>query len=128
MWANDRNSTGGNTSYTGNLVRIDAVQDIFLHIGKIDKVSMPLDPSPQILARNRYGFESALAVGTPQNLTDLNSYIVRLSPKSGSITAAPAVGIDTQISILGLNLSELNFGDLVELSRRGTYNSNVTAQ
>ena len=101
---------------------------IFLHIGKIDKVSMPLDPSPQILARNRYGFESALAVGTPQNLTDLNSYIVRLSPKSGSITAAPAVGIDTQISILGLNLSELNFGDLVELSRRGTYNSNVTAQ
>jgi hypothetical protein len=128
VWANDRNSTGGNTSYTGNLVRIDAVQDIFLHIGKIDKVSMPLDPSPQILARNRYGFESALAVGTPQNLTDLNSYIVRLSPKSGSITAAPAVGIDTQISILGLNLSELNFGDLVELSRRGTYNSNVTAQ
>lgn len=128
VWANDRNSTGGNASYTGNLVRIDAVQDIFLHIGKIDKVAMPLDPSPQILARNRYGFEAALAAGTPQNLTDLNSYIVRLSPKSGSITAAPAVGIDTQIGILGLNLSELNFGDLIELSRRGTYNSNVTSQ
>ena len=128
VWANDRNTTGGNTAYTGNLVRIDAVQDIFLHIGKIDKVAMPLDSSPQILARNRYGFESALAAGTPQNLTDLNSYIVRLSPKSGSITAAPVVGIDTQISILGLNLSELNFGDLIELSRRGTYNSNVTSQ
>jgi hypothetical protein len=29
---------------------------------------------------------------------------------------------------LGLNINNLNFGDMIELSRRGTYNSNVTAQ
>jgi prepilin-type N-terminal cleavage/methylation domain-containing protein len=126
VWANDRNTTGGSTSYAGNLVRIDAVNDIFLHIGKIDKVSMTVDPNA--MARNRLGFEAAVGSGTPQNLTDLNSYVVRLSPKSGSITAAPVVGIDTQIGILGLDASQLTFGDLVELSRRGTYNSNVTAQ
>jgi hypothetical protein len=108
------------------LVRIDAVNDIFLHIGKIDKVSMAVDPSA--MARNRIGFEAAVGTGAPHNLTDLNSYVVRLSPKSGSITAAPVVGIDTQIGILGLDASQLSFGDLVELSRRGTYNSNVTSQ
>jgi len=27
-----------------------------------------------------------------------------------------------------LNYNDLNLGDMIELSRRGTYNSNVTAQ
>ena len=62
------------------------------------------------------------------NLTDLSAYIVRLSPNSGAITASPVVNIETQVSILGLNPSGLNLGDMIELSRRGTYNSNVTAQ
>jgi hypothetical protein len=95
-------------------------------------MTMPFDPDPQVLARNRTGFELANASGLLQNVNDLNSYIVRLSPKSGAITAAPAVGIQTQIeSILQLTPAQqaaLNYGDLVELSRRGTYNSNVTAQ
>ncbi|MFM7926205.1 MAG: hypothetical protein ACKO9Q_00705, partial [Pirellula sp.] len=67
-------------------------------------------------------------LGIQNNLTDLSAYIVRLSPNSGAITASPVVNIDTQVSILGLNSSGLNLGDMIELSRRGTYNSNVTAQ
>jgi hypothetical protein len=127
LWANERRRVG-DTTYAGQLVRIDAVQDIFLHIGKIDQVNMAVDPDPQVLARNRTGFNLALASGVRQNLTDLNSYILRLSPKSGSVVAAPAVGLDTQMVILGLDPATQTFGDLIELSRRGTYSSNTTAQ
>ena len=127
VWANER-QVPGEPSYVGNLTRIDATQDIFLHIGKIDQVVMPVDPDPSILGRNKFAFDAVNSSGVRQNLSDLNSYIVRLSPKSGSITASPAVGIDTQIGILGLSPATLTFGDLVELSRRGTYNTNVTSQ
>jgi hypothetical protein len=80
------------------------------------------------LGRNAYGLRGAIQLGVQNNLTDLSAYVVRLSPSSGAISASPIVSIDTQISILGLNVNNLNFGDMVELSRRGTYNSNVTAQ
>jgi hypothetical protein len=110
------------------LTRIDATQDVFLHVGKIDRVAMPLDPDPRILGRNAFGLRGAVQLGVQNNLTDLSAYVVRLSPSSGAISASPIVSIDTQISILGLNVNNLNFGDMVELSRRGTYNSNVTAQ
>jgi hypothetical protein len=99
-----------------------------LHIGKIDQVVLPFDPDQAIKGRNKFAFDAINGSGVRQNLSDLNSYIVRLSPKSGSISASPAVGIDTQIGILGLDPSTLTFGDLVELSRRGTYNSNVTSR
>jgi len=127
VWANDRR-TPGDGNYQGNLTRIDATQDVFLHVGKIDRVAMPLDPDPNILGRNAYGLRGAIQLGVQNNLTDLSAYVVRLSPSSGAISASPIVSIDTQISILGLNVNNLNFGDMVELSRRGTYNSNVTAQ
>ena len=127
VWANDRRVTG-DTSYQGSLTRIDATQDVFLHVGKIDRLTMPLDPDPQILGRNAYGFKGAIQLGVQNNLSDLSAYVVRLSPNSGAISASPIVNIDTQISILGLNVNDLNFGDMIELSRRGTYNSNVTAQ
>lgn len=127
IWANDRR-TAGDGSYQGSLTRIDATQDVFLHVGKIDRVAMPLDPDPNILGRNAYGLRGAVQLGVQNNLTDLSAYVVRLSPSSGAISASPIVSIDTQISILGLNVNNLNFGDMVELSRRGTYNSNVTAQ
>jgi prepilin-type N-terminal cleavage/methylation domain-containing protein len=127
VWANDRRATGDN-GYQGSLTRIDATQDVFLHVGKIDRLTMPLDPDPQILGRNAYGFKGAIQLGVQNNLSDLSAYVVRLSPNSGAITASPIVNIDTQISILGLNVNDLNFGDMIELSRRGTYNSNVTAQ
>ena len=127
VWANDRRTAGDGT-YQGSLTRIDATQDVFLHVGKIDRVAMPLDPDPRILGRNAYGLRGAVQLGVQNNLTDLSAYVVRLSPSSGAISASPIVSIDTQISILGLNVNNLNFGDMVELSRRGTYNSNVTAQ
>jgi hypothetical protein len=128
VWANDRHVSGDITKYQGNLTRIDATQDVFLHVGKIDRVAMPLDPDPRILGRNAFGLRGAIQLGVQNNLTDLSAYVVRLSPSSGAISASPIVSIDTQISILGLNVNNLNFGDMVELSRRGTYNSNVTAQ
>jgi len=127
VWANDRR-TPGDGNYQGNLTRIDATQDVFLHVGKIDRVAMPLDPDPRILGRNAFGLRGAIQLGVQNNLTDLSAYVVRLSPSSGAINASPIVSIDTQVSILGLNVNNLNFGDMVELSRRGTYNSNVTAQ
>lgn len=127
VWANDRRKLGDG-GYQGSLTRIDATQDVFLHVGKIDRVAMPLDPDPSILGRNAYGLRGAIQLGVQNNLTDLSAYVVRLSPSSGAISASPIVSIDTQISILGLNVNNLNFGDMVELSRRGTYNSNVTAQ
>jgi hypothetical protein len=127
IWANDRR-VAGDSSYQGSLTRIDATQDVFLHVGKIERVTMPLDPDPQILGRNAFAYNSASLLGIQNNLTDLSAYIVRLSPNSGAITASPVVNVETQVSILGLNPSNLNLGDMIELSRRGTYNSNVTAQ
>lgn len=127
VWANERGIPGG-SSYSGNLTRIDATQDIFLHIGKIDQVVMPVDPDPAVLGRNKFAFDALNASGVKQNLSDLNSYVVRLSPKSGAIIASPAVSIDTQIGILGLDPAALSLGDLIELSRRGTYSTNVTSQ
>ncbi|MFN7628946.1 MAG: hypothetical protein ACK5PZ_19130, partial [Pirellula sp.] len=82
----------------------------------------------QFIGRSTTSFVAERAAGVKTNVTDLNNYVVRLSPKSGAIISAPAVNIDTQMSILGLSIDALNFGDLVELSRRGTYNSNVTSQ
>lgn len=127
VWANDRRTAGDN-NYQGSLTRIDATHDIFLHVGKIDRLTMPLDPDPKILGRNAFGLKGAAQLGVQNNLTDLSAYVVRLSPTSGAISASPIVNIETQVSILGLNANNLNFGDMVELSRRGTYNSNVTAQ
>ena len=126
VWANDRRVLPGDLSYQGSLTRIDATNDLFFHIGKIDRVTMPLDPST--FARNAFALKTATRNGVLNNLTDLNSYVVRLSPTSGAISASPIVNIETQTAILQLNIDNLNFGDMVELTRRGTYNSNVTAQ
>ena len=128
VWANDRRVRAfpGDNSYQGSLARIDATNDLFFHIGKIDRVTMPIDPST--FARNAFALKTATRNGVLNNLTDLNSYVVRLSPTSGAISASPIVNIETQTAILGLNIDNLNFGDMVELTRRGTYNSNVTAQ
>ena len=99
-------------------VQIDCVQDVFLHVGLIDQVVMPYDPTSRV--RNYAAFQAAFDGGVKQNLTDPSSYVLRLSPKSGSISAAPinqfvpAVG-DTYFDILGK-------------SRLGTYTSTLTGQ
>lgn len=109
-----------------NSVRIDAVDDVFLHIGKIDQIVMPVDPA--VKGRNRAAFDVANANGVKQNLTDLNSYIIRISPKSGAITSAPVVALDTQILVRGLDPTLLSLGDLIQLSRQGAYGFTATAQ
>jgi type II secretory pathway pseudopilin PulG len=124
VWANERRDVAAGSDGS-NLKRIDATQDIFLHIGKLDQIVFPFDTNGK---RSKAEYISKLASGVKHNLSDLSSYVVRLSPKSGAIIASPAVSIDTQVQILGLNPNDLSLGDLIELSRRGTYSTNVTSQ
>ena len=99
-------------------VRIDAVEDIFFHIGRIDQVVMPVDPALSV--RTRAALVAAEANGIKQNLTDPSSYILRLSAKSGAISAAP----------INMFVPETGDGlfDIVAKSRLGTYNSTITGQ
>jgi type II secretory pathway pseudopilin PulG len=115
-----------NEKLGANYTRIDAVQDVFLHVGKLDQIVMPVDPA--VKGRNALAFNKVVAAGIKQNLTDLESYIIRLSPKSTAITAAPIVGLDTQILARGLDPTTLSLGDLIQLSRQGAYGFTATAQ
>ncbi|MEI7460498.1 MAG: type II secretion system protein [Pirellula sp.] len=101
-------------------VRIDSVEDVFLHIGRIDQVVMPLDPNNASLGRTVAGLTAAVASGTKMNLTDASSYVLRLSPKSGAITAAP-------ISFFAPATTD-SLGDIIGKSRLATYNSTITGQ
>jgi prepilin-type N-terminal cleavage/methylation domain-containing protein len=101
-------------------VRIDSVEDVFLHVGRIDQVVMPLDPSNASAGRNLAGLTAAVASGTKMNLTDASSYVLRLSPKSGAITAAP-------ISFFTPSATD-TLGDIIGKSRLATYNSTITGQ
>ena len=99
-------------------VRVDTVDDVFLHIGRIDQVFMPVDAA--LNGRSRAALELAEANGTKQNLTDPSSYIVRLSPKSGAISAAPITRF--------LPGATDSLFDIVGKSRSGTYTSTITGQ
>jgi Tfp pilus assembly protein FimT len=102
---------------------IDAVEDIFWHIGKIDQLL--IDPSNAALP-----FQG--------NLIDSSSYIVRVSPTSGAITAGPTGSIRRSEDLAsGLipqrwstdsmqRVSEL--GDFVELARRRAFAQTMSAQ
>lgn len=98
--------------------RIDTVDDLFLHIGRIDQVHMAYDPTTKV--RSRLAVELADADGTKQNLTDTSSYVLRLSTKSGAISAAP-------INVFLPETTDTLF-DIVGKSRLGTYNSTITGQ
>ena len=112
------NKKATSSAVSPQAVRIDPVDDVFLHIGLIDQVHMAVDTS--MGGRNRVAMELADADGTKQNLTDPRSYILRLSPKSGAITAAP-------INRFLPETSDTLF-DIVGKSRLGTYNSTITGQ
>jgi hypothetical protein len=99
-------------------VQIDCVQDVFLHVGLIDQVVMPYDPASRV--RNYAAFQAAFDGGVKQNLTDPSSYVLRLSPKSGSISAAP-------INQFVPAASDTYF-DIIGKSRLGTYTSTLTGQ
>lgn len=86
-----------------SLVPIETADDFFLHIGKIDQVVVPNTSNT-----------------VAQNMTDPSTFIVRLSPKSGAISVAPAT--------LGLVSLSTPVGDVIELSRQGTYGAPITGQ
>ena len=100
-------------------IRIDAVDDVFLHVGKIDQVVMPIASGS---ARDRAGLEAAVAADLKQNLVDASSYVVRVSPKSGAITAAPL-----QLRPYAAGDGNTLF-DIIGNSRNGTFSSMATGQ
>lgn len=91
-----------NAAASNVIVPVETADDFFFHVGKIDQVVVPV-------------FDNT----TTQNLTDPSTYIVRLSPKSGAISVAPATqGIPTSASV----------GALLELTRQGTYGIPLSGQ
>ncbi len=112
------NQKGTGATVSPQSIRIDTVDDVFLHIGRIDQVIMPVDAASR--SRSRAALEFAEANGVKQNLTDPSSYILRLSPKSGAITAAPITRFVPEPTD--------NLFDIVSKSRLGTYNSTITGQ
>lgn len=85
------------------LVPVETADDFFLHTGKIDQVVVPV-----------------LSSTVTQNLTDPSNFVLRLSPKSGAISVAPVT--------LGPVSPAATLGDVLELSRQGTYGAPLTAQ
>lgn len=112
---------------------IDVVDDVFLHIGKIDQVAVNFDSS---------------SIPYAGNLIDLNSQIVRISASDGSVAVAPTGAIripeDTLTTLdasgatvppeidptwIGTPLSRVSqLGVFVELARRRAIGSTQTAQ
>lgn len=118
VYANERMSTAA--------VRIDAVDDVFLHIGKIDQVIMPVDTT--VLGRNRLAFEQANTLGIKQNLADAGNYVVRLSAKSGAVTAAPNTTYALQEIANGMAPGTATLGDIIQFSRQNTFGAPVSGQ
>lgn len=92
------NAVGGSA-----LIPVETADDFFLHTGKIDQVVVPV-----------------LSSTVTQNLTDPSNFVLRLSPKSGAISVAPVT--------LGPVSPAATLGDVLELSRQGTYGAPLTAQ
>jgi type II secretory pathway pseudopilin PulG len=87
---------------TSVAVPVSLADDLFLHIGKIDRVVLPV-----------------FDLTTEQNLTDPTMYVVRLSGKSGAISVAPAnQGVPDEATV----------GSVLELTRRSTYGASLTGQ
>jgi len=110
-----------NEAAGGETVRIDVVDDVFLHVGKIDQVYMPLSSSG--LFRDRSSAIAAEADGIKQNLTDPDSYVVRISPKSGAIGASPI----RLFSVNELGSTETLF-DMINRTRTGAYSTTASGQ
>ena len=105
------------TAMSGQTVRIDAVDDVFLHIGRIDQVTLPFNASN---VRDKMAALAMEASGVKQNLTDPSTYVIRISPKSGAISAAPI-----QQFVPGLNDTLF---DIIGFSRNGTFSNTATGQ
>jgi type II secretory pathway pseudopilin PulG len=99
----------GRQTQARNLVPIQTVDDVYLHIGKTEQVLVP-----------------ALPIGQEQNLTDESAYVVRVSAKSGAIACAPVAGFETQSQLLGIPPTSV--GNILSLSRQGVLGQPLTGQ
>lgn len=94
-----------------SLKMIDAAEDLFLHIGRIDQVN------------------ESTEVPYAGTLSDPSNYIVRVSPKSGAVAASPIGAIRPEDiapgGLLGVNPS---LGDCVSLSRKRAFAQFATGQ
>lgn len=132
VYANhDMPTTSGRPAY--GLKQIDVVDDVYLHIGRIDQVSVNFD---------------SVSIPYAGNLIDSNSQIVRISANDGSVAVAPTGVIripdDTIATFdetgnpvppeidptwVGTSLTRVSqLGVFVELARRRAIGSSQTAQ
>lgn len=98
----------------------DASEDLFLHIGRIDQVS---------LIAKQTNRSTGNSVVFPATLDDPSNYIVRISPKSGAVAASPIGAIrDEDFAIGGLLGESPSLGDCVSLSRKRAFAQFATGQ
>lgn len=102
----------GRIAQGSQLVPVQTVDDVYLHIGKIDQVGVPALP----VTGDDIG----------RNLTDQSSYIVRVGAKSGSIVCAPVANAETQSLLLGIPANSV--GNVLSLSRQGVLGQPLTGQ
>jgi Tfp pilus assembly protein FimT len=105
-------ANGGRPSFASKAV--DAAEDLFLHIGKIDQIGI------------------ASVAPYSANLDDPASYIVRLSPRSGSVAVAPTGAIrlpeDAALSLVPALSTADDLGEFIALARKRAFTQNVTGQ
>lgn len=132
VYANhDMPTTSGRPAW--GLKQIDVVDDVYLHVGKIDQVTVNFD---------------SVSFPYAGNLADFNSQIVRISASTGSVAVAPTGPIripedtlpttdasgaivppEINASWIGSPLTRVSqLGVLVELARRRAIGSTQTAQ
>jgi prepilin-type N-terminal cleavage/methylation domain-containing protein len=102
-----------NSMLSGSLVPVETADDFFLHVGKTDQV-LAIDAFFNVNA------PAAIDTSIPQNLIDPSTYVLRLSPKSGAISAAP-------LTLAPVSLTA-TVGDVLTVARQGTYGAQLTAQ
>ncbi len=106
VWAN---GTGSNKEF---LVPSQILDDVYLHIGKNDQILFPAMPTTS---------DAILP-----NLADASSYVVRVSAKSGAISAAPLASYETQSELTGISADSP--GNILSLGRLGVLGQPVSGQ
>lgn len=104
--------TSTSTRPNATFKAVDAAEDLFLHMGKIDQVAIDTTSVPY-----------------SRNLADPSSYIIRVSPRSGAIVAAPTGTIRPEdVGPNGLLGSSPTLGECVALARKRSFGQYVTGQ
>lgn len=120
VFANNQAIAASPVRPPATLKMIDAAEDLFLHVGRIDQVA--LIPKVTNPVTNEM-------VAFPASLDDPSNYIVRVSPKSGTIAASPIGAIRPEDFGSGGLLGERpSLGDCVSLSRKRAFAQFATGQ